>query len=96
MHSNLDDLITENNYLKSKAKELTKNMDRFLNRSTESKPVNGYDATLPPPFALLMADVLTFREKTEKIERKVKQNHDEHNLSLQKSAKSLETFFRKQ
>ena len=36
------------------------------------------------------------QKKTEKIERKVKQNHEEHNLSVQKSAKSLETFFRKQ
>ena len=26
----------------------------------------------------------------------MKQNHEEHNLSVQKSAKSLETFFRKQ
>ena len=43
-----------------------------------------------------MADVLTFTEKAEKIERKVKQNHEEHFLSIQKSAKSLETFFRKQ
>ena len=43
-----------------------------------------------------MANVLTFTEKTEKIERKVKQHHEEHNLSVQKSAKSLETFFRKQ
>ena len=63
LHSNLDDLITENNILKSKVKELTKNMDRFLNWTTESKPVDGYDATPPPPFALLMADVLTFTEK---------------------------------
>ena len=71
-------------------------MDRFLNWSTESRPVDGYDTTPPPPFASLMADVLTFTEKTEKIERKVKQHHEEHNLSVQKSAKSLETFFRKQ
>ena len=35
------------------------------------------------------------KKKTEKIEWKVKQNHEEHNLSVQKSAKSLETFFRK-
>ena len=62
LHSNLDDLITENNNLKSKVKELNKNMDRFLNWSTESKPVYWYDAT-PPPFASLMADVLTFTEK---------------------------------
>ena len=96
LHSNLDDLIIENNSLKSKVKELTKNMDRFLNWSTESRPVDGYDTTPPPPFASLMADVLTFTEKTEKIERKVKQHHEEHNVSVQKSAKGLETFFRKQ
>ena len=36
------------------------------------------------------------QKKTRKIERNVKQNHKEHNLSVQKSAKSSETFFRKQ
>ena len=44
-------------------------MDRFLNWTAESKPADEYDATPSPPFALLMADVLTFTEKkTEKNE----------------------------
>ena len=38
-------------------------MDSLLNWTTESKPAGGYDATPPPPFASLIADVVTFTEK---------------------------------